>query len=420
MRRASLWLYRAAIHLLLPVAAPVLLWQAARKGKKRPSLRHRLAWGLPPVPPGGVVLHAVSVGEVTVARALAAELRRRHPALPLVFTATTATGLALASGAQLADATLPFPLDLPGPTRRFLQLARPRLLLLVETELWPEMLAACGEVGVPVVVVNARISDRSFPRYRRLRRVLRTLLEPVTLALAQTPQDAQRLQELGIPEGKVRVTGNLKFDVGSAQEVPEALRQAVAGLAGGRAVVVAGSTMAGEEEKVLEAFTPLREKAFLLLAPRHPERAGEVLELCMKAGLNALRRSPLPPAGSRADVLVLDTVGELAALYQLASVAFVGGSLVPTGGHNPIEPARFAVPILSGPRVHNFAAVYQELCAQGGALLVANPSQLRQKLAYFLEYPDAARQVGLAAQAMLQRHRGATARTLEALEPFLP
>lgn len=380
----------------------------------------RLGLGLPPVPTGGVLVHAVSVGEVTVARALLAELRKRRPQLPLILSATTATGLQLASGAQVADATLPFPLDLPGPTRRFLRTTRPRLLVLVETELWPEMLAACGNTHLPVAVVNARISDRSFPRYKLFAPLLRPLLAPLTLALAQTEEDAARLVALGVTEGKVRVTGNIKFDVKPSKPLVPELAARLSALARGRQVLVAGSTMPGEERQVLTAWLGLSDRPFLILAPRHPERAQEVVESCHQLGLRAVRRSPLPPAEGPVDALVLDTVGELAALYQLATVAFVGGSLVPTGGHNPIEPARFAVPVVSGPHVRNFAAVYRELANHGAVVLVRNAKELGAALAQLFADPQEARGLGQRAQAVLAKHAGATERTVDALLPLLP
>lgn len=419
MRRAALWIYRLATHLALPLAAPFLYFAHRRPGKRRPPLLARLALRLPPLPQRGVVVHGVSVGEVMVARAVLVELRRRFPQIPLLLTATTATGLSLASGSQVADATVPFPLDLPGPTRRFLRAIDPKLLVLVETELWPEMLAACQERGIPVVLVNARLSDRSFPRYRHWRALLAPLLQPLTLALTQTQEDAARFLALGVPEAKVRVTGNIKFDASPPRDVPEALELALRSLARGRPILVAGSTMPGEEKAVLAAFAPLREHAFLLLAPRHPERAAEVLALGQTQGLRCLRRSPLPPPEAEADVLVLDTVGELAALYQLALVAFVGGSLVPTGGHNPIEPARCGVAVLSGPHVHNFSAVYAELAARGGVQFVKNAQELGAVLAFLLQNPEKARERGQAALAVIRAHAGATARTVDALAPLL-
>ncbi len=420
MRGLPLLFYRLAVHVTLPLAAPFLWLAARRSGKHRPPLKLRLGLGLPPVPRGGVVAHAVSVGEVTVARALLSELRRRRPQVPLILSATTATGLQLASGAQVADVTLPFPLDLPGPTRRFLSATKPRLFVLVETELWPEMLAACGEAGIPVVLVNARISDRSFPRYKLLVPLLRQLLAPLTLALAQTEEDAARLVALGVPPEKVRVTGNIKFDVTPAKPLAPELASRLRHVASGRPILVAGSTMPAEEKQVLAAWKSLQPRPLLLLAPRHPERAQEVLELCRQWEVRAVRRSPLPPTNGTVDVVVLDTVGELAALYELATVAFVGGSLVPTGGHNPIEPARFAVPVVSGPHVRNFAAVYRELARAGGVKIVSHARELQSTLAALLAHPEDAKNLGQRACQVLAKHAGATGRTVEALLPFLP
>jgi 3-deoxy-D-manno-octulosonic-acid transferase len=420
MARAALGLYRAAMAIALPLAAPWLLAADRRRGKKRPPLAQRLGHHLPPLPQGGVWVQAVSVGEVAVARLLLAELRRRHPEAPIVLSATTATGLSLATGQQQADVVVPFPLDLPGPVHRVLDAARPRLVVLVETELWPEMLAACGERGIPVAIVNARVSDRSFRGYRMLRPLLAPLLQPVTLALAQEQQDAERLATIGLPSGRIEVLGNLKFDVGPPKTAPQVVAE-VRRLAGERSVVVAASTMEGEELAVLRALrrVPGRERLLLLLAPRHPERAGVVLEMAAATGFSAERRTLLSAASPGCEVLVLDTVGELAALFELAQVAFVGGSLVPTGGHNPIEPARFAVPVLTGPHIRNFAAVYKRFFDVGAARVVRNESDLASALGQWLSDPATARRTGEAGRRLLEANAGATARTVTALERFL-
>lgn len=420
MMRAALWLYRAVTAAALPLAAPWLLAADRRRGKKRPPLAQRLGRQLPALPAGCVWVQAVSVGEVAVARLLLAELRRRHPETPIVLSATTATGLSLATGQQQADVVVPFPLDLPGPVRRVLDTARPRLVVLVETELWPEMLAGCSERGIPVAIVNARVSDRSFRGYRLLRPLLRPLLEPVTLALAQERHDAERLAAIGVPPERIEVLGNLKFDVGPPKATPAVVGD-LRRLAGERQVVVAGSTMEGEELPVLRALgrVPDRGRTFLLLAPRHPERAGSVLELAARMGFSAERRTLLAAAPARCDVVVLDTVGELAALYELATAAFVGGSLVATGGHNPIEPARFAVPVLTGPHVKNFAAVYRQFLQVGAARVVRNENELAYALAQWLGDPASARRAGEAGRRLLEANAGATARTVSALERFL-
>jgi len=420
MPAPSLLLYRALFGLALPIAAPWLLWRNRRRGRPPLRIRARLGLDLPPVRPGCVWVQAVSVGEVAVARLLLKELRSRHPQLPAVLTSTTATGLRLAAGPQLADVILPFPLDLPGPVRRMAEHIAPRLLVLVETELWPELLAACGRRGVAVVIANARISDGALPRYRAVRPLLRPLLAPVSLVLAQGEVEAERFAALGIPAQRIRVTGNIKFDAAPLGP-PPAVAEVIRRLAGGRAVLVAGSTMAGEEELVLDAWLGVEasRRPFLLLAPRHPERADEVAALLAARRVAATRRSFLDGAQEPADAVVLDTVGELAALYQLGSAAFVGGSLVPTGGHNPIEPARFGVPVLTGPHVRNFAGVYEHFVASGAARVVRGAAELRGQLELWLANPAEAQRVGAAGRALLARHSGATARTVDALEPFL-
>ena len=420
MASPALWLYRALVTLAVPLALPWALLSARLRGKHRPPLAARLGRRLPPLPRGGVWVQAVSVGEVAVATPLLAELRRRHPDLPLVLSATTATGLAVATGQQSADVVLPFPLDLPGPVRRCLDAATPRLVILVETELWPELLDGCRRRGIPVALVNARISDSSFRGYRAARRLVRPLLTPVTLALAQEEQDAIRLVELGVPAERVAVTGNIKFDSPPPATRP-ALADEVERLAAGRPVLVAASTMPGEEEVVLAAWStlPVASRPFLLLAPRHPERAAIALELLSGHDITAVRRTRLGESPRPCDALVLDTVGELAALYSVAAIALVGGSLVPTGGHNPIEPARFAVPVLTGPHVRNFSAVYRRFTEAGAVRVVHDAGELGAALAEWLAEPDRARAAGRAGQALLAANTGATARVADALERFL-
>ncbi len=416
----ALLVYRAGVLAGLPVAAPWLLLAARVRGKSRPSVASRLWRRPPPLPPQGVWIHAVSVGEVGVARPLVQELRQRFPHLPVVLSATTATGLATAAATPLADAVVPLPLDLPGPVRRALDVAQPRAVVLVETELWPELLHACGQRQLPVVLANARISDRSFAGYRRCRRLLAPLLRPLTLVLAQSEEDARRLAAIGVAAEKVRVAGNIKFDSVPPRK-PPAIAAAIRAAALDRPILVAGSTMPGEEELVLAAVQRLRftRPPFLLLAPRHPERAARVAELAAQRGWRCRLRSRLEQEVGETDVVVLDTVGELAALYSVGRIAFVGGSLVPTGGHNPIEPAWYGLPIVSGVHVRNFAAVYRDFVAAGAARLVRSAEELSQVLQRWLADPQEATAVGQRAASLLRRHAGATARVADALQPFL-
>jgi len=417
MGNTSHWLYRTLVHGAVPVAVPWLWVQQLLTGKRRPPFRQRCARALPALTPAGCWIQAVSVGEVEIARRLVAELRRQCPTLPLLLTATTATGLALARRTLPATLpVLPCPLDLPGPTRRMLHGARPRVLTLVETELWPELLHQAQRHQVPVAVVNARLSPTSYARYRRLGRLLPPLLAPLSLVLARSEEDRHRFVLLGVPEDRVRVSGNIKYDLEPDAE-PLTWTSTVRALAGDRVVVVAGSTMEGEEAAVVEAVAALNRdgpRVFLVLAPRHPERFDAVAGLLEHHGLVVCRRSALPQTPPTSDVFLLDTIGELGRAYALAQMAFVGGSFVPTGGHNPLEPAVWGVPVLSGPHVHNFDDVYSELTTAGAARIVPHPRDLATAMADWLE-GSAARTAGSAGSTVISHNRGAARQTAAAL-----
>jgi 3-deoxy-D-manno-octulosonic-acid transferase len=312
---------------------------------------------------------------------------------------------------------LPCPLDLPGPVGRVLAAAEPRLVVLVETELWPELLHQAGRRGVAVAVVNGRLSDASAAHYRRVRGLLAPLLEPLTLVLVRDRTDADRFAAIGVPGERITVAGNVKYDL-EPDPTPLEWAGRLAELAAGRPVVVAGSTMEGEEAMVLEAAAGAARRAgppFLVLAPRHPERFDAVARLLAERGLAIARRSALDDAPARCDALLLDSIGELARVYHHAALAFIGGSLVATGGHNPLEPAAWAVPVLSGPHVFNFREVYHELVAAGGARLVADGAGLEAAIGDWLANPEAARQAGMAGRAVIEANRGATASTVDAL-----
>ena len=413
----ALWLYRIVVHLALPVAGPVLWLRDRATGKSRPSLAARLGRGAPRVPPGGLWVQAVSVGEVEIARRVLAEVERLEPEVPVVVTATTATGLGLARRTVgRRHPVHPCPLDLPGPVARFLEAVRPAAVVLVETELWPELLHQAGLRRIPVAVVNGRLSDRSFRRYRAVRPLLGPLLEPVRLVLARSEEDAARFARLGIPGGRIRVTGNVKYDLEPDPE-PLPWAERLAGWTRGRPVLVAGSTMEGEEEVVLAALERLGEelRPFPVLAPRHPERFDAVARLLAERGLAPARRSGLHGAPERPGAFLLDTIGELARAYRHAAVAFVGGSLVPTGGHNPLEAATWGVPVLTGPHVHNFREVYAELEAAGAVRVISGPEELTVALAAWLDEPAAARAAGAAGRRVVEANRGAAARAAGAV-----
>ena len=413
-------LYQAGMASLLVAAAPLLLLR--RGGHYLPTLRRRLG-GHPAVESRPRLwIHAVSVGEVMVASTL---IRALPASTPLVLTTVTPTGQAVArrtlTAAGACVTYLPFDLGLP--VRRFLDAYTPCALVLVEGDLWPLVLERVKRRSLPVIVVNGRISDRSYARLRRLRRWVRPLFGPVDLYGVQAELDRERLIELGVAPEKVRVTGNLKFDSPDPPSLPLLERQ-VRELAAGRPVLVAGSTMRGEEASVLDAFARIGggDRALLVLAPRHPERSSEVDERLAAGKLAALRRSSLADtdSGTAAPaVLLLDTLGELASLYRLAAGAFVGGTLVPNGGHNPLEAARFAVPICAGPSMENFAEIASLLEARRAWRRVADAGELAAVWASWLDDPAAARELGERGAGLLAENRGALERTLDLLGPLL-
>ena len=416
MASASLWIYRLLLGGLLPMALPAIKIRQWLAGKSRPRFRDRFARSLPKLPENGIWIQAVSVGEVEVARGLVAELERRAPDLPLFLTATTATGLELARR-TLGDRLpiFPCPIDLPGPVSRVFEASHPRLLVLVETELWPEMLYQAGLREVPVAVVNARLSPGSFAGYRRIAGWLRKLLEPLAMVLARTEADAQRFAGLNVPKERIVISGNVKYDL-EPDKCPLEWEDDICRVVGDRPIVVAGSTMEGEEIQILDALAGLGADGttpFLILAPRHPERFDAVAQLLTDRGIVFSRRSSGDAIPPDADGFLIDTIGELARTYRIATVAFIGGSLVPTGGHNPLEPAVWGV--LSGPHVFNFEEVFCEMTEAGGARLVADSAELRVAVAAWLDEPDVATVAGGAGREVVERNRGATARTVSAL-----
>jgi 3-deoxy-D-manno-octulosonic-acid transferase len=290
-------------------------------------------------------------------------------------------------------------------------------MVLVETELWPELIHQAGRRRVPTLVVNGRLSSSSFARYRRARALLRSLLAPLDGVLVRDHSDQRRFAALGVPEGKIRVVGNVKYDI-DADSSPLAWEEIPRRLAGARSIVVAGSTMDGEELLLLDALDRLGgegRRPFLILAPRHPERFDGVAELLRQRGISSVRRSQLDSAPEAADVLLLDTIGELGRTYRFGAVAFIGGSLVATGGHNPLEPAVWGVPVLTGPQVFNFQEVYDEMLAAGGARMVRDEAELAAALGEWLGDPTAAKAAGEAGLGVIERNRGAVARTVDVM-----
>ena len=430
-------LYSLAMLLLFAAASPYFLYHALRHGKYAGSLPERL--GLLPVSlnldrDASIWLHAVSVGEALTARAIASDLKARYPHLRLFVSTTTMTGQTVAKQSfPQADGVFFFPIDLGFIVRRVLDIVRPRLFVMMETEIWPNLLRECRARGVKTVVINGRISARSFPRYRRVRPLFRRVLALVDRFCVQGEETAGRLRDLGAPPDRITITGSLKFDAlqapggGVAGGVPRGGADRVLrylSVPEGRAVIVAGSTMPGEHEIVVRAFERIRTLArnpLLILAPRKPEHFAEAAALSRQAGFRTALRSELAiDAEVRADVVVLDTIGELAQVYQAATVVFVGGSLVPIGGHNILEPAVYGKPIVFGPHMQNFAEIAETFLADRAAVQVESGRELEDALIELLSTPEACANLGERARALVEANRGARERSLAAIADLLP
>jgi 3-deoxy-D-manno-octulosonic-acid transferase len=427
-----LFFYNLALLAALLASAPWWLWRMATTHKYREGVRERL--GL--VPPHIANLkaqkrpiiwvHAVSVGEVLAVTRLVKTLDAEVPAYSITISTTTRTGQELARQRFGASRVFYCPLDLPWAIRAYLKALEPRLLILAETEFWPNLLSGCFRRKIPVAVVNARISDRSWPRYQMFKRLWKPFLGRLSSVLAQGEVDAERLRSIGCLPERVTVAGNLKFDVRAAHET-EATKL-LKTLRGNLRLVVAGSTLDGEEAALLESWPHLLAgdpELAMILAPRHPERFAAVAALLQNSGVRWVRRSEWRGSSNGAidplragEIVLLDTIGELASVYWLASVAFVGGSLVEAGGHNPLEPAQFAVPIVMGPHYANFRAITNDLIA-ADAIRIAAKDALEATLVELLANSSAAKAMGARAHEVFDRQAGATVRCVAALRRLL-
>jgi 3-deoxy-D-manno-octulosonic-acid transferase len=427
------FLYSFLTLVVFVLVSPYFLYQAIRYNKYIGSLGQRLGYLPVSLNVDGeesIWIHAVSVGEALTARALAADLKERYPRLRLYLSTTTIAGQQVARRSlQHVDAVFYFPFDWAFIVKRTLNIVRPRVFVMMETEIWPNLLRLCRARGVRTVLINGRISSRSYPRYRIIRPFFRRVLADVDRFCMQSDESARRIVELGADASKVTVTGSLKFDSLELPTVvshgkPRARVLRFFRLSPNRLVLVAGSTVKGEEPAVLKAFARLKgasPSAMAILAPRQPERFGEVERLARDAGFVTARRSDLPiDAEPRADVVVLDTIGELAQLYQVATVVFVGGSLVDHGGHNILEPAVFGKPILFGPHMQNFKEIVDAFLGNDAAVQVGSERELEQAIISLATDPVRRAKLGAAARALVEANRGAKEKTLAVIADLLP
>jgi 3-deoxy-D-manno-octulosonic-acid transferase len=412
--------YRLVSLAAAPTLAPRFLrWRLSRGKENAARLAERFGEASRPRPPGPLIwLHGASVGEMLAVIPLIERLRAKDFAV--LMTSGTVTSAALAEQRLPAGAVHQFvPLDAPQFVTRFLDHWRPDLALFVESDLWPNLILTCAERDIPMILVNGRLSERSFKRWRILPQVIAALLARFDLCLAQSTGDAQRYGQLGAP--RISNIGNLKLDVPAPPADPPTLSK-LTGIVLTRSVIAAASTHPGEEDEIITAHRQLRAKHPMLLtiiAPRHPERGPAVAEAAKSAGLSVALRSHGDLPKPEVDVFVADTLGELGLIYRLAPIVFMGGSLASRGGQNPIEAIRLGAAIVHGPHVWNFAEIYQSLDAAHGAQLVADQGALTDCLSLWLVNPGARKAVADAAAATIEKLGGALDRTIAALEPYL-
>jgi 3-deoxy-D-manno-octulosonic-acid transferase len=420
------FLYSVALGVGMLASLPYWLFQMVRHGKYRKGFVERLGQvparlQLPAANQRVIWVHAVSVGEVLAVAGLVEELRRGSR-YRIVVSTTTDTGQALARNRFGEASVFYFPMDFVFAIRPYLKALRPQIVVIAETEFWPNFIRLAHASGAKIAVVNARISDRSWPRYRRFHGLMQGLLANVDLFLAQTPEDAARLQDIGAPPDRMRVSGNLKFDIPTPAPpaIVESLRASIKTSAAGP-VLVCGSTVEGEESLLLKAFENVLvqyPQAVMILAPRHPQRFPAVAALLQQMSIRFRPRSVWNGEPLNGGVLLLDTIGELAALYALADIAFVGGSLVPRGGHNIIEPAQYGIAIVVGNHTENFRDIVS-LFQSRDAVRIVGPAELPLVLLELLANDAERSALGLRAAETMRSQIGATRRTVGELQQLL-
>jgi 3-deoxy-D-manno-octulosonic-acid transferase len=416
--------YSALFYALTPFILGRLTCRARRLPAYRERWRERFARYEFSAEPADAWFHAVSVGEAEAAFPIIRSFMARFPSVKVLVTCTTPTGSARirsALGDSVRHVYLPY--DLPGSVSRFLDHFRPEIGVVLETEIWPNLYHACRRRGIPLAIVNGRLSEKSARRYRLVGRLTAESLSAVTLIAAQTIADAERYVGLGANPEKVTVAGNVKFDVEFSDAMRMQAEDIRSELFGRRPVWIAGSTHPGEERQILEALSEVRRlvpDVILALVPRHPDRFGEVQSICAGVGFTIRRRSEGRPCEQSTDIFLIDSLGELRLFYGASDVAFVGGSLVPIGGHNVLEPAAAGVPVLFGPHMFNFAEIARRLKESGGGYDVKNAKELASETIRLLAEPSSRREVGDMGRAFVNANRGAVGQVTELISALLP
>jgi 3-deoxy-D-manno-octulosonic-acid transferase len=414
--------YSLLLYLLAPVFCVVLLWRGLRERGYWAHFGERFGFG-PAMPAESIWVHAASMGEVQAASVLVRSLMQRYPGTPLLVTTQTPAGRERALALFGEKIVVRFlPMDLPGAVRRFFGRAKPRIVVIFETELWPNLYEECGRRCVPLLLASARISPRSVERYGRAARLFRDALSRGAVVAAQAQGDAERFRAIGADPARTLVTGNIKFDVSVPDDVALRGRAMRERHAPARPVWTAGSTHPVEEQAILEAHREVRRgaaQALLILVPRHPNRFAEVGEWLVREGVSFVRRSRDETAAHDTEVLLVDTLGELLLFYAMADVAFVGGSLVPVGGHNLLEPAALGLPILTGPHQFNSEEIAKLLIASGAVAVVSDSGELARRVAALLADSGERARIGAAARECVESNRGALRNLLSLIVALL-
>jgi 3-deoxy-D-manno-octulosonic-acid transferase len=422
------FVYSLVLYFSVPFVLVKLLWRGRLNHDYWYRWPERFGWFSAPSLKDPIWVHAVSVGEVQAALPLVRQLLARYPNRSIVVTTTTPTGSARVQ-AELDDSVFHvyLPYDLPGAVERFLDRIDPKCLLVMETEIWPNLFYQSRQINIPIVVANARLSQSSRAGYQRLKKLTQATLNQVSLIAAQGAADAENFESLGAPAKHVHITGSIKFDLDIPATVLEAgkeLRQSFGGGSSGkqRPVWIAASTHEGEDEKILQAFAMVRETipdALLILVPRHPERFSTVTALCKRQGFTVVRRSENKDCDARTQVFVGDTLGELLVFYAASDVAFVGGSLVSTGGHNVLEPAALGLPVVTGPHMFNFAEISKAMLEAGALQQVENTEQLAAAVSDLITHPETRQAMGEHGKKLVAENRGSLDRLLELVHPYI-
>ncbi len=421
--------YNILLTFLLILTSPYFLLRSLIQKRFREAFSQRMGFFKRPSFERPIWVHAASVGEVFCSVPVLKRLKKEFSKAKIVLTTMTSTGNKTAkTHLPEADQTLFVPIDHPFIVRKVIERIRPSILLVAETELWPNLLRLCGKKGIPIVLFNGRISPKSFRRYRLLKFFFKQCLKYISLFLMQTEEDRMRIIQIGGEPEKTRVVGNLKFD----QTLPDFTLAAIGKMAKtlglqGKKVLIAGSTHSGEDEILIELYKELKKadpNLVLILAPRHLERLEEIEKILRKESVSWVRRTSLQTDGRRSDqepsdVILLDTMGELTTLYSLGTLVFVGGSLVPIGGHNPLEPLFFEKCVLFGPHMFNFREISSSLIEAGGAIQVSGKEDLASQLRRLLLDESAREAVGARGHQFLKKHQGATERMFEEIRPYL-